>query len=130
MPDYDNGLVGVVNGVIIQVSGFLWASFAIPSTRWENHYSKRIHDTNVVFKRFAFQVADNYTASVFIALLKPFLAREKCPLNEHRDKNCSSEIRSTVLCLLVTMATIDQVMEVRIRFILCGCNVFWHDWHD
>ena len=71
-----------------------------------------------MFKRFAFQVAANYTALVFIELFKPFVAREQCPLNQHGDEDCLSEIRSTVLSLLVTMALIDQVMEVRICFIL------------
>jgi hypothetical protein len=73
-------------------------------------------ENSLVLKRFSFQFFSNYSSLLYIAFAKP--ASSCRPGYFDSKPNCMVELESQMMSLVITKATIQQLLEVGVPFIM------------
>jgi hypothetical protein len=106
-----NAMPGLLNAVVIAVSDPIWRMVSLALTRRENHRTNQKFENSLVLKRFSFQFFSNYSSLLFIAFIKPIAGT--CT-----DDSCFRELESQMTSLVISKATIQQVLEIGIPFVM------------
>lgn len=108
-----NVTTGVMTACLIIIADTLWKGTSIDLTEWENHHTTEQYENSLILKRFAFQFVSNYLSLFYIAFVKPFTsAKNPCLINSVGEIDCMLELRIQLMSVLITKATIEQIIEV------------------
>lgn len=115
-----NAMPGVLNGLLISISDPIWRFVSLMLTRNENHRTNQRFENSLVLKRFSFQFISNYSSLFFIAFIKPLFKPESiraCRAGYRGNApDCLVEVETQMMSLVITKATVQQVLEVGIPF--------------
>eukprot|EP00178_Gracilaria_changii_P028101 TRINITY_DN957_c0_g1_i2.p1 TRINITY_DN957_c0_g1~~TRINITY_DN957_c0_g1_i2.p1 ORF type:complete len:847 (+),score=149.53 TRINITY_DN957_c0_g1_i2:1650-4190(+) len=116
--NFANAVPGVLNGILTFVFDSIWRSISMWLTRRENHRTNQHFENSLIYKRFAFMFVSNYISLFYIAFVRKYLSNT-CPANEITgvERDCMSELEDQMLSLVLTKATIGQVMEIGIPWL-------------
>lgn len=113
---------GILNAIVITGSDPVWRIVSLALTRRENHRTNQLFENSLVLKRFSFQFFSNYSSLLYIAFIKP---RSSCRNGYYSNKpDCMVELESQMMSLVITKATIQQLMEIGIPFIVSRVKQF------
>jgi Calcium-activated chloride channel len=100
----------------VDFSAFTFAIFA--------QRSVQSHENSLVMKRFSFAFCSNYSSLFYIAFVKPFTPTDPCTpryaaiLGDAIPvPDCMAELETQLITLLLTKATVQQIIEVGIPFV-------------
>lgn len=79
-------------------------------------YLKRV-SFSLIEQRFAFQFVSNYSSLFYIAFVKPYTPDDACHVgSDGSTPDCMMELQSQIIGMVLTKATIMQLVEVGIPF--------------
>lgn len=111
---------GAINGVMITLFDPIWRSISLILTRRENHRTNQQFENSLIYKLFAFQFVSNYVSLFYIAFVRPNV-RRMCSVGftpVQGSPSCMYELSSQLMSLVVTRATLGQLMELIVPFII------------
>jgi hypothetical protein len=88
-------MIGILTGIQIKVSSFIYSKIATWLTKWENHNKASKYDYNLSLKIVIFEFINNYSSLYYIAFLKE--SNEGCKNND-----CLSELNLQIYIILIT----------------------------
>lgn len=117
-----NAMPGILNGLLISISDPVWRIISLALTRQENHRTNQLFENSLVLKRFSFQFISNYSSLFFIAFVKPMFKGSNNPRScrvghTGTTPDCLVELETQMMSLVITKATIQQLLEVGIPFL-------------
>lgn len=155
---WGSAVPGVLTGVLIFCGENGWKAVYPILSKWENHRTAQAYTDSLIMKRFSFefvaskfhisslncndelkltrvrvyhQFYEDYISLFYIAFVKPYNTDDPCeisPLDGSPD--CMLELSTMVATLVITKATIQQLMElgIPISFIVLKRIVLWYSW--
>ncbi|CAN8073085.1 unnamed protein product [Agarophyton chilense] len=113
---FAEGVPGVLNGVLISVFDSIWRPVSMWLTRRENHRTNQQFENSLIYKRFAFMFVSNYISLFYIAFVRKYLEKT-CAVGKV-GSDCMRELENQMLSLVLTKATIGQVMEIGVPWVM------------
>ncbi|CAN8071527.1 unnamed protein product [Agarophyton chilense] len=118
-----NSVPGIATALLISISDPLWKTVSGKLTDWENHRTHQSYENSLIVKHFAFQFISNYISLFYIAFAKPFTPSDPCIIGPFSSEpDCMYELQAQLTSLLITRATIQQLLELGIPFIIYQVN--------
>lgn len=111
-----NAVPGILNALVIAISDPIWRLISVALTRRENHRTNQRYENSLVLKRFSFQFFSNYSSLLYIAFIKP---SQTCT-----NGSCFDELESQMISLVISKATIQQVLEIGLPFVVSRLKQF------
>lgn len=105
-----NAVPGILNALVIAVSDPIWRLISVWLTRKENHLRTDDYMNSLVLKRFSFQFFSNYSSLLYIAFIK---SSQACT-----NGSCFDELESQMISLVISKATIQQILEIGLPYVL------------
>lgn len=113
---FDNAIPGLLNAIVIAISDPIWRQVSVLLTRRENHRTNQRYENSIVLKRFSFQFFSNYSSLLYIAFVKP---SGSCT-----NESCFDELESQMISLVISKATIQQILEIGVPFLVSRSKQF------
>lgn len=109
---------GVTMALLISSADAMWKTASNWLTGWENQRTLHGYEDSLIAKRFAFQFVSNYVSLYYVAFIKPFTSNDPCLVNPETGAiDCMYELETLLTSLVITKATVQQVMEVGVPFV-------------
>ncbi|KAI0566941.1 Anoctamin [Gracilaria domingensis] len=134
-----NSVPGIATALLISISDPLWKMVSTILTDWENHRTNQSYENSLIVKHFAFQfvssfcfmshcsccldLTKDYISLFYIAFVKPFTPSDPCIIGPFSSEpDCMHELQTQLTSLIITKATIQQLLELGIPFIIYQVN--------